>query len=108
MRAPGDLRIGVIGEVRAEWCRHFVAWGGYTQGVSGMGNLSVHNRVADRHALSDRGMRVDRQLGGCRALQRGRRLPGYGALRSGSVLQEAPPAPSDVAGYPTRDTGDGR
>jgi predicted dehydrogenase len=81
---------GAIGEVRAGWCRHFVAYGcdayfkdwhadrtkttglllqkaahdidvlhwlcgGYTQRVSGMGNLSVYNRIKDRHPASERG-----------------------------------------------------
>jgi predicted dehydrogenase len=81
---------GAIGEVRAGWCRHFVAYGGdayfkdwhadrtkttglllqkaahdidvlhwlcggYTQRVSGMGNLTVYNKVTDRHLSSARG-----------------------------------------------------
>jgi predicted dehydrogenase len=81
---------GAIGEVRAGWCRHFVAYGcdayfkdwhadrtkstglllqkaahdidvlhwlcgGYARRVSGMGNLSVYNRIADRHSPAERG-----------------------------------------------------
>ncbi len=81
---------GVIGEVRAGWCRHFIAYGGdayfkdwhadrtkttglllqkaahdidvlhwlcggYTRRVSGMGNLSVYDKNADRHPAGERG-----------------------------------------------------
>ena len=81
---------GAIGEVRAGWCRHFVAYGcdayfkdwhaerskstslllqkgahdidvlhwlcgGYTIRTSGMGGLSVYNRITDRHSPGERG-----------------------------------------------------
>jgi len=81
---------GVIGEVRAGWCRHFVAYGGdayfkdwhaerskanslllqkgthdidllhwfcggHTIRTSAMGNLSVYNRIQDRHAPGEYG-----------------------------------------------------
>ncbi len=81
---------GRIGEVRAGWCRHFIAYGcdayfkdwhadrgkstslllqkaahdidvlhwlcgGFTRRVTAMGNLSVYNRIQDRHAPGERG-----------------------------------------------------
>ena len=81
---------GRIGEVRAGWCRHFVAYGcdayfkdwhaerskstslllqkaahdidilhwlcgGYSRRVTAMGNLTVYNRIADRHGRDERG-----------------------------------------------------
>jgi len=84
------IRSGAIGEVRAGWCRHFVAYGGdaffkdwhaerrkstslllqkgahdidvlhwlcggYTRRVHAIGNLTVYNRVKDRHPKSERG-----------------------------------------------------
>lgn len=81
---------GDIGEVKAGWCRHFVAYGGdayfkdwhadrskstslllqkgshdidvlhwlcggFSRRVTAMGNLSVYNRIQDRHAPGERG-----------------------------------------------------
>ncbi|MBN1555965.1 MAG: Gfo/Idh/MocA family oxidoreductase [Phycisphaerae bacterium] len=81
---------GAIGEVRAGWCRHFIAYGcdayfkdwhadrtkstglllqkaahdidvlhwlcgGYTIRTNAMGNLSVYNRITDRHSPEERG-----------------------------------------------------
>ena len=81
---------GAIGEVKAGWCRHFVAYGGdayfkdwhaerdkatsmllqkgahdidvlhwicggYSTRVSGLGNLTVYDKIQDRHDPSERG-----------------------------------------------------
>jgi len=81
---------GRIGEVKAGWCRHFVAYGGdayfkdwhaerarstslllqkgahdidvlhwlcggYAQRVSGMGGLTLYDRITDRHSPAERG-----------------------------------------------------